>query len=482
MYMPVINLSVDQEDALNRMKVGCILRGGTGSGKSRTGIAFYYKRYGGEVNTDKYVKMKNPHDLYIITTARKRDSLEWEKELTYFYLSTNPELCYYKNIKIVVDSWNNIGKYIDVENAFFIFDEQRLVSYGKWVKTFLKIASKNPWILLTATPGDTWHDYIPVFIANGFFKNKTDFERRHCVWSRFTNFQKVEKYIDEARLMKLRDHITVNLEYNKHTISHHYDISCDYDKYDYDYVVRNRWNIFKEKPIENAGEYCLVLRRIVNSSVDRQSKLLDIVHLRKKVIIFYSHDFELEILRKLFDGNYPYTEWNGHKHQELLDTDHWVYLVQYNAGSEAWNCITTDTIVFYSQSYSYKMMVQAAGRIDRRNTPYKDLYYYHLKSSSKIDNVIARTLKRKKTFSEKGFAPIFKKEDINNKPEPRQLSLFDENLNPIDYEKDSNKSSSNWVDDHCDIYCNWEDPNSPMYDQEWVKNNKKISNVKFKKE
>ena len=335
---------------------------------------------------------------------------------------------------------------------------------------------------MTATPGDTWHDYIPVFIANGFFKNKTDFERRHCVWSRFTNFPKVEKYIDEARLMKLRDHITVNLEYNKHTISHHYDISCDYDKYNYDYVVRNRWNIFKEKPIENAGEYCLVLRRIVNSSVDRQSKLLDIVHLRKKVIIFYSHDFELEILRKLFDGNYPYTEWNGHKHQELLNTDHWVYLVQYNAGSEAWNCITTDTIVFYSQSYSYKMMVQAAGRIDRRNTPYKDLYYYHLKSSSKIDNVIARTLKRKKTFSEKGFAPIFKKEDINNKPEPRQLSLFDENLNPIDYEKDSNKSSSNWVEDHCDIYCNWEDPNSPMYDQEWVKNNKKISNVKFKKE
>ena len=215
MYMPVINLSVDQEDALNRMKVGCILRGGTGSGKSRTGIAFYYKRYGGEVNTDKYVKMKNPPDLYIITTARKRDTLEWEKELTYFYLSTNPELCYYKNIKIVVDSWNNIGKYIDVENAFFIFDEQRLVGYGKWVKTFLKIASKNPWILLTATPGDTWHDYIPVFIANGFFKNKTDFERRHCVWSRFTNFPKVEKYIDEARLMKLRDHITVNLEYNK---------------------------------------------------------------------------------------------------------------------------------------------------------------------------------------------------------------------------------------------------------------------------
>lgn len=458
--MPVINLSVDQEDALNRMKPGCILHGGTGSGKSRTGLAYYYTRYGGQINTDKYVPMVNPPNLYIITTARKRDTLEWEEELTYFYLSTQHENKLYKNLKITVDSWNNIQKYANVENAFFIFDEQRVVGYGKWVKAFLKIASKNTWILLTATPGDTWHDYIPVFIANGFFKNKTDFERRHCVWSRFTNFPKVEKYIDEGRLIKYRNHITVDLNYNRHTIAHHYDILCGYDEFQYKFVTQNRWNVFKDKPIENAGEYCLVLRQIVNSSVDRQSKLLDIVHQRKKIIIFYSHDFELEILRNLFNGKYPYTEWNGHKHQDLLDTDHWVYLVQYTAGSEAWNCLTTDTIVFYSQSYSYKQMVQAAGRIDRRNTPYVDLYYYHLISGSKIDRTIAKTLKRKKTFSEKGFAPEFKKDSENDKPKTAmQLDLFEVSGSS----KNFDKKPITHIEDYCEEYNNWEDPTNPRY-------------------
>ncbi len=475
--MPVINLSVEQEDAVGRMKNGCILNGGTGSGKSRTGLAFYYTKYGGRINTEKYVKMTNPANLYIITTARKRDTLEWEGELTNFYLSVNPELCYYKNLKIVVDSWNNIGKYINVEKAFFIFDEQRLVGYGKWVHTFLKIASKNTWILLTATPGDTWHDYLPVFIANGFFKNKSDFERKHCIfkWIPGIRYRQVSKYVDEGRLIKYRNHITINLNYNKQTIPHHFDIPCDYDEYKYKYVVQNRWNIFKDCPIENASEYCAVLRRIVNSSVDRQSKLLDIIKERKKVIIFYCYDYELDLLRKLFDGHYPYTEWNGHKHQDLLDTDKWVYLVQYTAGSEAWNCITTDCIVFYSQSYSYKQMVQAAGRIDRRNTPYKDLYYYHMISASKIDKAISRTLKRKKQFSEKGFAPVFNKDTIVKKPEPMQLNLFDFQT------EDSSTTSENWVDTYCEVYCNWEDPSSPLYDPEYEKTHKKLSNVDFNK-
>ena len=471
--MPVISLSVEQEDAVRRMKNGCILKGGTGSGKSRTGLAYYYTRYGGQVNVENYVRMKNPPDLYIITTARKRDTLEWDGELTNFYLSRNPELCYYKNMKIVVDSWNNIGKYIDVKNAFFIFDEQRLVGYGKWVRTFLKIASKNVWILLTATPGDTWHDYLPVFIANGFFKNKSDFEKRHCVfkWIPGIKYRQVSNYINEAQLIKFRNHITIDLTYNKHTIAHNFEVMCDYDDYKYDWVVKNRWNIFEDLPISNASEYCSVLRRIVNTSVDRQSKLLDIVKDRKKVIIFYCYDYELELLRKLFTDHYPFTEWNGHKHQELLDTDHWVYLVQYSAGSEAWNCITTDTIVFYSQSYSYKQMVQAAGRIDRRNTPYTDLYYYYLKSRSKIDRAISNTLRKKKKFSEKGFAPQLINNQETQKPKPFQLDLF---------ESSSNKTGND-IGDYCEIYCSWEDPNSPGYCPE-TSNKPKLSNVNFEKE
>lgn len=477
--MAVVNLSGDQEDALNRMRIGCILNGGVGSGKSRTGLAFYYVNCGGIVNTTKYVPMTKPRDLYIITTARKRDTLEWEGELANFYLSTNPEYCMYKSIKIVVDSWNNIQKYTDVKDAFFIFDEQRVIGYGAWTKSFLKIASRNKWILLSATPGDTWMDYIPVFIANGFFKNKTDFIKRHVVFSRFTKYPKVEKYINEGVLLKYRNHILINMDFKRKTVAHHTYIDTDYDKRLYNYVTKERWDVFENKPIENAGEYCLVLRKIVNSSPDRQSKLLDIVKEKRKVIIFYSYDYELEILRKLFsDIHYPCSEWNGHKHDPLLDGDHWVYLVQYTAGAEGWNCITTDTIVFYSQSYSYKQMVQAAGRIDRRNTPYIDLYYYHLKSASKIDNVIAKALKAKKQFSEKGFAPEFKKDELPKAPKHSlQPPLFDDTLNPIDYTSESKLKNGEIEYDGVKCYYNLLDPESPLYDPEAVANEEKTHEI-----
>ncbi len=179
--MAGVNLYDYQLEAVKNMKNGCILCGGVGSGKSITSLVYYYSQQGGQIGAGKYIPMKKPKDLYIITTARKRDTLEWEGELSPFLLSTHEEINFYKN-KVVVDSWNNIGKYENVSNAFFIFDEQRVVGYGAWTKAFLKIAKSNKWILLSATPGDTWQDYIPVFIANGFYKNKSQFVRDHIVY------------------------------------------------------------------------------------------------------------------------------------------------------------------------------------------------------------------------------------------------------------------------------------------------------------
>lgn len=460
------SLSGDQLEAVRHLRVGSILNGGVGSGKSRTAIGFYYAQCGGQLNAPKYTPMKYPRDLYIITTAQKRDKLEWEGELAQFCLSTNPQYCIEK-VKIIVDSWNNIKKYADIKDAFFIFDEQRVVGYGVWTHSFLKIAAKNKWILLTATPGDCWMDYIPVFIANGFYKHKTDFIHRHVVYSRFTKYPKVEKYINEAILLKHRNDILVNMEFKRKTIPHHEDVMTDYDKPLYDYVVHNRWNVYEDKPIEHAGEYCLVLRKIVNCSPDRQIKLIDLVRLKKKVIIFYNYDYELELLRKLFtDTHYPFAEWNGHKHEKLLEGDHWVYLVQYTAGAEGWNCITTDTIIFFSQSYSYKQMVQAAGRIDRRNTPYVDLYYFHLKSSSKIDRAISKVLHAKKQFSEKGFAPEFKSDSLPQKPsEPKPYRMpnssdpYISTSNPYTTSEPTNKNPIK-IEDYCKIYNSWEDPNN----------------------
>ena len=398
--MSGISLFDYQLDAVSRMRNGCILCGGVGSGKSRTSLAYYYKEQGGVLGTKNYVRMKNPKDLYIITTARKRDTLEWEGELSYFLLSTNPKVNGYKN-RVIVDSWNNIQKYKNVTDSFFIFDEQRVVGSGVWVKSFLKIAKSNDWILLSATPGDTWQDYIPVFIANGFYRNRTEFCNEHIVYSRFSKFPKIDRYINTGRLIRLRDRILVDMDFKRETVAHHEDIIVQYDIPKYKETMRNRWDPYNNEPITNASGLCYILRKIVNSDESRQIALMDILESRPKVIVFYNFDYELDILKGLHYGkDVQIAEWNGHSHQPIPTSKSWVYLVQYTAGCEGWNCIKTDTIVFYSQNYSYKVMAQAAGRIDRLNTPYTDLYYYHLKSRSGIDLAISKALKDKKKFNE----------------------------------------------------------------------------------
>lgn len=403
--MSGISLYDYQLDAVRRMKNGCILCGGVGSGKSRTSLAYYYQEQGGRLGTDRYVDMQNPRDLYIITTARKRDTKEWEGELVPFLLTTNPDVAYYKN-KVVVDSWNNIGKYKDVYGAFFIFDEQRVVGSGAWVKAFLNIARKNKWILLSATPGDTWSDYIPVFVANGFYKNKTEFTREHIVY-RWINktYPKIDHYVNTGQLIRYRNDILVTMDFNRVTVAHHEDVFCNYDISKYKDASKLRWDPFKNEPIVNAAGLCYVWRKIVNTDESRQVALFELFEKHPKMIVFYNFNYELDILREVF-GNLgcEMGEWNGHVHQPVPTSKQWVYLVQYTAGAEGWNCITTDTIVFYSQNYSYKVMQQAAGRIDRLNTKFVDLYYYHLKSRSGIDLAISRALSQKKNFNEGKYA------------------------------------------------------------------------------
>lgn len=397
-----IELRDYQIEAIGKMKNGCILCGGVGSGKSRTSLAYYFKEQGGNIHTDGL--MRNPKDLYIITTARKRDTLEWEAEMLPFLLSTNPEANDIYHNKVVVDSWNNIGKYKDVKGGFFIFDEQRVVGSGAWVKSFLKIAKVNDWILLSATPGDTWMDYVPVFLANGFFKNRTEFNRDHVIYSRFAKFPKVDRYIGTGKLLRLRNEILVNMDFERQTISHHEDVYVDYDILKYKEVTKTRWDPYKNEPIINAAGLCYIWRKLVNSDQSRQTALLEIFERHPKMIVFYNFDYELEILRGLYYGEgVQVAEWNGHKHDSVPKGKRWVYLVQYTAGAEGWNCISTDTTVFYSQNYSYKIMQQSAGRIDRLNTPFRDLYYFHLKSRSGIDLAIAKALKEKKNFNEGKF-------------------------------------------------------------------------------
>ena len=395
-----ISLYEHQKKALPKMKNGCILCGGVGSGKSRTALAYYFLLYGGAFSEDAYEPMTDPDDIYIITTARKRDSLEWEGELVPFLMG---EPSIYSN-KVVIDSWNNIKKYQDVENAFFIFDEQRVVGKGAWVKSFLKITKKNKWILLSATPGDTWTDYIPVFIANGFYKNRTEFNREHIVFKPYTNYPVIDRYLNTGKLLRLRNQILVDMKFDRPTTAHHITAVCHYDPVMYRAAGKDYWDPFKNEPITNASSLCYVWRKITNMDETRQTMLLELMEKHSKIIVFYNFDYELDILTELAEnGGIKYAQWNGHLHQPVPKGAEWLYFVQYSAGCEAWNCITTDTIVFYSQNYSYKVMEQASGRIDRLNTPYTDLYYYHFKSRSGIDLAIGRALKEKRKFNEQRF-------------------------------------------------------------------------------
>lgn len=383
----MIELYDHQKLAVEKLKTGSVLVGGVGSGKSITSLYYFTHKADPE----------HKKNLYIFTTARKRDTLEWNKEIIPFQLEG-------MIMDYVVDSWNNIKKYTDIENAFVIFDEQRVVGHGEWVKSFLKITKKNDWILLSATPGDTWMDYVPLFIANGYFKNRTEFNTKHVVWKPFMNFPVVNYYINTALLKKYRNDILVDMEFSRHTVRHEDKIECAYDKELYLDTIKKSWNPYKDEPINDSSAMCQVLRRIVNSDPSRLSKLKDIVDYHMKVIIFYNYDYELEMLRQFCEDNkYIYSEWNGHKHQDIPDTDLWVYLVQYTAGAEGWNCISTNTIIFYSLNYSYKTNEQAKGRIDRINTPFINLYYYYLISKSGIDRAIQDCLYKKEDFNEKKF-------------------------------------------------------------------------------
>lgn len=389
-----------QRQAIDRMFNGCILNGGVGSGKSRTGLFYYFKEQGGWIENGEYTPMKNPRDLYIITTAMKRDKREWEDELVPYLITTEPDLKIY-NHNVVIDSWNNIKKYANVTGAFFIFDEDKVTGNGVWVKTFLRIAKRNKWIILSATAGDTWSDYIPVFIANGFYRNRTEFIEEHVVYSRFTKYPKIDRYLNTGRLIKQRNKLLIDMDFDRATTQHHEDVYVRYDISKYKTAMRNRWDPYNDEPIINASGLCYILRKIVNSDESRQVALLELFEKHPRIIVFYNFDYELDILKNLYYGEkVQVAEWNGHAHQPIPNCKSWVYLVQYTAGCEGWNSIKTDTIVFYSQNYSYKVMQQASGRIDRLNTPFKDLYYYHMKTRSGIDLAITKALMAKKQFNE----------------------------------------------------------------------------------
>lgn len=384
-----VKLYPHQTKAVHEMKNGCVLTGGVGTGKSLTALAYYMQR-------------EAPKDIYIITTAKKRDSLEWQGDAAKFGLGKA------KNATLEgvlhVDSWNNIRKYIEVKDAFFIFDEQRLVGSGVWVKSFQKIAKANRWVLLSATPGDTWMDYIPVFVANGFYKNRTEFIRRHVVYSNFSKFPKIDHYVEQGVLQRLRKRVLVEMPYARHTKRHIKLVETEYDVEKFAKVSKKRWHVFEERPIRDVAELFSVMRKLVNSDESRLRMVKSLWNKHPRLIIFYNFNYELDQLRDLCKQlDLPYAEWNGHKHQEIPDTKEWIYLVQYTSGAEGWNCVSTDAMIFYSLNYSYRLFEQACGRIDRLNTPYTDLHYYILKSKSLIDNLIWKAVGHKEDFNEAQF-------------------------------------------------------------------------------
>lgn len=386
-----VTLAPHQKTALAKLKDGCILQGGVGSGKSRVALAYY-------------MLTEEHEDIYVITTAKKRDTLDWFTEAVRFGIGKTRDSTFAG--VLTVDSWNNIEKYVNVENAFFVFDEQRLVGAGKWVKTFLKIAKKNRWIMLSATPGDTWLDYIPVFVANGFYKNRTEFKAEHVIQAPFVKYFKVERYVNVQRLVRNRNNILVHMPYAMETVRHPINVWCEFDELTMARVSHGLWHVFEDRPLRDKAEMFHVMRRVTNTDPSRRREILKLIETHPRIIVFYNFNYELDIIRTLTpwdDWGITFAEWNGHKHELIPETSQWVYAVQYAAGAEGWNCVSTNSMVFWSLPYSYKFWEQAHGRIDRINTDYTDLYYYILRSKAAIDWAIWRSLKSKQNFQVQHF-------------------------------------------------------------------------------
>lgn len=385
-----MELMEHQLEAIKHLGNGKILWGGVGAGKSATVLQYYMEK-------------EAPRNIFVITTAKKRDSLDWEGEAAKFGIGFPEDATVAGCLE--VNSWNNISKYEDVKDAFFIFDEQRLVGHGAWVKSFLKLARNNHWVLLSATPGDHWMDYAPVFIANGFYRNLTDFKRQHVLYEPFVKYPKIKGWLNERKLEVLRNDMLVEMPYVSKAERYLNEIPVSYNEKLLNKVTKDRWHIYEERPIRDAAEMFRVMRRVVNSDPSRMEALRFLMAFHPRLIVYYTFDYELEILRTLRDVIDVF-EWNGHRHDDLPESDghdSWIFLVQYTAGAEGWNCISTDSMVLYSQTYSYKTFIQAQGRIDRLNTIHDRLFYYTFMSNSKMDRGIALALSQKKNFNEKKF-------------------------------------------------------------------------------
>lgn len=376
-----------QLEVIPKLSSGKVLYGVVGSGKSAAILGYY-------------VEQEEYRDIYVITTARKRDEGDWQDEAARFGIGT--DISAYG--KLTVDSWNNVGKYTDIKDAFFVLDEQRLVGSGAWVKAFYKIvANGNHWILLSATPGDSWIDYAPVFIANGYFKNKRDFLMKHVVFKPYMKFPVIDFYFNEEKLEEYRNEVLVEMTYRfkDKRVLNWWDVG--HDAAAFKRVHKDRWNIYEDRPITDVAEMYRLMRQVVNTDPSRMEALLELHKMHPRLIVFYNWNYELEILRELYQTHNVF-EYNGHRKHMLGEFEHldeWIYLVQYTAGAEAWNCISTDAMVMWSLNYSFKIFEQVQGRIDRMNTPFERLYYYVFVSNSWIDQQIKKALVKKETFNEK---------------------------------------------------------------------------------
>lgn len=392
-----MRLRQHQLEALGNLANGKVLCGSVGSGKSLTAVAYWYTTIcgGGLIPL---VPRRSHIPCYVVTTAKKRNDKEWDLEFARVGVDRSDE-----NGDAHVISWNEIYKVANVTNAFFIFDEQRASGSGKWARAFIRIARRNQWIMLSATPGDVWLDYIPLFVANGFYKNRTDFIRRHVVFNNFAKFPQVERYLETGVLERYRRQILVDMPVERHTVRIRRSIHVKHDEELYSRISKTRFDPWRDEPVQNAGGLCYLFRRVVNDDSRRYAAVIDILKRHPRVVIFYNFDYELERLRGLEKDGFSVSEYNGYRHDPVPEGESWIYLVQYMSGAEGWNCTTSDTMVFYSLNYSYRVVEQAEGRIDRLNTPYSKLFYYRLVSNSPIDRAIQDAISRKKVFNERAF-------------------------------------------------------------------------------
>lgn len=297
---------------------------------------------------------------------------------------------------------------------------------SKRMKNLIKL-TKSSYITttlgLSATPfSNSYIDVAPYLILAGFYKNKSQFLKRHIkhfdkyfapitgpgtgivAKSYFKDpdlitkrFESIKVSIDTSQYYPKVERFHIKSHLNKDTATQYRQIKLDY-----------KHHINYEYPIQARTEQ---QRLISNHDYEKDLQLLKILQWRKNikqapVLIFYQYSSSLANLLQVLTQSYPLYKIkiiNGNHRlnfEQAPSNPDTIILIQYQAGGEGLDWQWSNLSIFYEAPVQYEKLVQARGRNVRDKSIMKRVYHYELESANTIDSERWNIMKHHKDFTD----------------------------------------------------------------------------------